>query len=127
MALAVAARGTEVRVERLDVGAYVIPTDRPESDGTLEWDSTTMVVVEAHAGGATGLGYTYGDVAVGALVESKLADVVQGSDAMAVPATWEAMVEAIRNLGRPGICSMAIAAVDTAPWDRKARILDVPP
>ena len=85
-----------------------------------------MVVVEAHAGGATGLGYTYGDVAVGALVESKLADVVQGSDAMAVPATWEAMVEAIRNLGRPGICSMAIAAVDTALWDLKARLLEVP-
>ena len=37
---------------------YTIPTDRPESDGTLEWDSTTIVVVEAHADGCTGLGYT---------------------------------------------------------------------
>src|SRR5437763_3678325 len=126
MALAVAARGTEVAVERLDVAAYEIPTERTESDGTLEWDSTTMVVVEAQAGDATGLGYTYGDVAVGALVESKLAGVVEGRDAMAVPAAWEAMVEAIRNLGRPGICSMAIAAVDIALWDLKARLLDLP-
>src|SRR5437763_2923638 len=126
MALAVAARGTEVAVERLDVAAYEIPTERTESDGTLEWDSTTMVVVEAQAGDATGLGYTYGDVAVSALVESKLAGVVEGRDALDVPAGWEAMVESIRNLGRPGICSMAIAAVDIAVWDLKARILDVP-
>jgi L-alanine-DL-glutamate epimerase-like enolase superfamily enzyme len=36
------------------------------------------------------------------------------------------MVRAIRNLGRPGIASMAIAAVDTALWDLKARVLDLP-
>ena len=36
------------------------------------------------------------------------------------------MVAAIRNLGRPGISSMAIAAVDNALWDLKARILDLP-
>ena len=36
------------------------------------------------------------------------------------------MVEAIRNLGRPGISSMAIAAVDLALWDLKARLLGVP-
>jgi L-alanine-DL-glutamate epimerase-like enolase superfamily enzyme len=116
----------DVAVERLQVAAYEIPTERPESDGTLEWDSTTMVTVEAHAGGKTGLGYTYADVAAAKLIESKLADVVEGRDAMTVPAAWEAMVEAIRNLGRPGICSMAIAAVDTALWDLKARLLELP-
>ena len=34
-------------VESLAVSAYTIPTDEPESDGTFEWDSTTIVVVEA--------------------------------------------------------------------------------
>ena len=29
--------------------AYTIPTDAPESDGTFAWDSTTLVLVEAHA------------------------------------------------------------------------------
>ena len=38
-------------VERIDVQAYTIPTDAPEGDGTLQWDSTTIVVVEAHAAG----------------------------------------------------------------------------
>jgi L-alanine-DL-glutamate epimerase-like enolase superfamily enzyme len=36
------------------------------------------------------------------------------------------MRHAIRNLGRPGIASMAIAAVDTALWDLKARLLNLP-
>jgi L-alanine-DL-glutamate epimerase-like enolase superfamily enzyme len=126
MSVADAGMRTEAAIEGLRVAAYEIPTDRPESDGTLEWDSTTMVVVEARAGGEAGLGYTYADVAAAKLVESKLAGAVEGRDAMAVPAAWEAMVEAIRNLGRPGICSMAIAAVDVALWDLKARLLELP-
>jgi L-alanine-DL-glutamate epimerase-like enolase superfamily enzyme len=35
------------------------------------------------------------------------------------------MVRAVRNLGRPGIASMAVAAVDSALWDLKARLLGV--
>jgi Fe-S oxidoreductase len=49
-----------VAIERLDVSAYTVPTDFPESDGTLEWNATTLVVVEV-AGGVRGLGYTYYD------------------------------------------------------------------
>ena len=113
-------------IERVDVYAYTIPTDAPESDGTLEWHSTTLVVVEAAAAGRRGLGYTYADVASAVLIRDLLADVVRGHDAMAVTAAWAAMRHAIRNLGRPGIVSMAIAAVDTALWDLKARVLDVP-
>lgn len=116
----------EVTIDALEVSAYEIPTDYPESDGTAKWDSTTIVVVQAHAGGATGLGYTYGDVASGAVVDSTLREVVQGRDALRVSAAWEAMVRACRNLGRPGVASMAIAAVDTALWDLKARLLNLP-
>jgi len=59
--VATTAKWTEPAVERLDVAAYTVPTDRPESDGTLEWDSTTIVIVELTAGGERGLGYTYAD------------------------------------------------------------------
>ena len=116
----------EAAVERLEVSAYTIPTDEPEQDGTFDWDSTTIVVCEATAGGETGLGYTYGDVATGTLIESMLADVVCGRDALAVGATWEAMSRALRNAGRPGIGAMAISAVDVALWDLKARLLEQP-
>ncbi len=115
-----------VSIERLDVSAYTIPTASPESDGTLEWKSTTLVMVEATAGGIRSLGYTYADTATARLIKDLLLEVVQGRDAMAVPGTWAAMVHAIRNLGRPGIASMAIAAVDVALWDLKARLLELP-
>jgi L-alanine-DL-glutamate epimerase-like enolase superfamily enzyme len=116
----------EARVERLEVHAYTIPTDEPESDGTLEWDSTTIVVVEAHARGKTGLGYTYCDAAAAEVVSSQLAGVVEGEDAMAVRALWSQMSAQVRNAGRPGIGFCAISAVDQALWDLKARLFDVP-
>jgi L-alanine-DL-glutamate epimerase-like enolase superfamily enzyme len=114
-----------VRVEGLEVAAYTIPTDEPESDGTLEWDSTTIVVVEAEAGGETGLGYTYGETAVATLIAAKLRDAVVGTDAMSPPGAWARMQQQIRNAGRPGVGAMAVSSVDVALWDVKARLLGV--
>ncbi|HKV69206.1 MAG TPA: enolase C-terminal domain-like protein [Gaiellales bacterium] len=123
---AVTRTALDVAVDGIAVASYTVPTDAPESDGTARWEATTMVLVEAHAGGATGLGYTYGNVASATVIESVLRDVVVGRDAMAVGAAWEAMGRACRNLGRPGVASMAIAAVDLALWDLKARLLELP-
>jgi L-alanine-DL-glutamate epimerase-like enolase superfamily enzyme len=103
-----------------------VPTDFPESDGTLEWNSTTLVLVHAEAANDVGLGYTYADKATATLIQQLLAHTVEGRDAMATAACWKAMVDRTRNLGRPGIVSMAISAVDSALWDLKARLLQVP-
>jgi len=97
-------------VERLEVLAFTIPTDEPESDGTLEWDSTTIVVVEAHADGLTGLGYTYCDAAAAEVVSSQLAGVVEGEDAMDVRAAWLGMTAQGRNAGQSGIGFRAVWA-----------------
>src|SRR5579871_3919973 len=113
-------------IERIDVSTFTVPTDSPESDGTLQWDKTTMVLVQVHAGGQTGLGYTYADGSAAKLIHGTLSEVVKGSDAMAVTNTYMAMWRRIRNLGRPGICSNAISAVDCALWDLKARLLGLP-
>ena len=121
-----AAPRAEAVVERLTVSAYEIPTDAPESDGTLEWDSTTVVVVEVEAGGETGLGYTYGDASIARFVVSNLAICVQGSDPLSVRDTSARMGARIRNTGRPGLGFMAISAVDIALWDLKARLLGLP-
>ncbi len=118
--------GSTVAIERVEVSAFTVPTDLPESDGTLEWDKTTMVLVEAHGGGCRGLGYTFGDQSVAALIHGTLSKEVERQDALDVPACWDAMVRRIRNNGRPGICSMAIAAVDIALWDLKAQLLGLP-
>jgi L-alanine-DL-glutamate epimerase-like enolase superfamily enzyme len=114
------------RVSSLRVSLFVVPTDAPESDGTLEWDRTGLVVVELEAGGTTGLGYSYADAATATLVKEKLAQVVIGRGAFEIPALHARMVQSIRNLGRPGVASMAISAVDSALWDLKAKLHGVP-
>jgi L-alanine-DL-glutamate epimerase-like enolase superfamily enzyme len=118
-------RAADLTVERVAASAYAIPTDEPESDGTLEWDSTTLVLVEAGAGGETGIGFTYADAAAASLIERVLAPVVSGRDVLSPQGAWSAMQAAVRNLGRPGIAAMAISAVDVALWDLKARLLGV--
>jgi L-alanine-DL-glutamate epimerase-like enolase superfamily enzyme len=120
-----AATGDNPQIEHLDARAYTIPTDRPESDGTLEWDSTTIVLIELRAGGSTGLGYTYGHHAVAEVARSTLAPAVLGCDVMAPPRAWAAMQCQARNLGRQGLVAMAISAVDIALWDLRAKLLGV--
>jgi L-alanine-DL-glutamate epimerase-like enolase superfamily enzyme len=116
----------DVKIEKVVVSAYRIPTDYPESDGTLDWDSTTLVVVEISAARSRGIGYTYANRATAALIDDLFVSLIEGRSAMSVTGNWTAMIRAARNLGRPGIVSMAISAVDAALWDLKARILDVP-
>jgi L-alanine-DL-glutamate epimerase-like enolase superfamily enzyme len=113
-------------IRRVSVSAFTVPTETPESDGTLVWNSTTLVLVEAEAGGKVGIGYTYAAAAAAGLIRDLLAGVVERLDAMAIPAAWDVMVRALRNVGRPGTASMALAAVDAALWDLKARLLDLP-
>jgi L-alanine-DL-glutamate epimerase-like enolase superfamily enzyme len=115
-----------VRIENLTVSSYTVPTDLPESDGTFEWDSTTIVVVTVEAGGKQGIGYTYADGATATLIHQVLSPVVVGLDALSPSAAYMAMWRRVRNLGRPGICSMGISAVDFAIWDLKARLLATP-
>lgn len=107
----------------LAAAAYRIPTDAPEADGTLAWDSTTMVVATASCGGSVGTGWTYAPAAAVAVVEELLAPVVaEDRDPLDVEATWEAMVRQVRNAGRPGLVGMALSAVDIALWDLRGRV-----
>lgn len=113
-------------VESLDVEVYTVPTDAPEADGTLAWDSTTMVLVQVRCGSVCGTGWTYGPPACADIVRRQLADLVLGADAVDVGGVFEAMVRAVRNAGRQGVVGCAISAVDVALWDLKARLLGLP-
>ena len=112
-------------IESVEVKAFTIPTDAPEADGTLHWEETTLVLVRITAGGRTGLGFTYTSPTVVPLIQGKLAELLSGRDALDVPASWAAMVGAVRNMGRHGLAANAIAALDVGLWDLKARLLDV--
>jgi len=113
-------------IDSICVSTYKVPTSSPEADGTFKWDATTLVLVQVEAAGQKGIGYTYSHSAAADLISKTLANVVRGRDAMDVTAVWHAMIHTVRNLGLPGICAMAISAVDTALWDLKAKLLDLP-
>lgn len=116
-----------MKVQRLETSVYRIPTDKPEADGTLRWDATTLVLVEAVAdSGDRGLGFSYTAAAAASVVREKLCEVVAGTRVEQVGAAWHAMVRAVRNVGRPGIAACAIAAVDIALWDLRARCVGQP-
>ena len=117
---------TEPLVGSVAAAAYTVPTDRPEADGTVAWDATTMVVVEARSGDAVGTGWTFGPAAAVAVVAELLAPVVEGRSALAPGSAQAAMVRAVRNAGRAGLVGMAISAVDIALWDLAARLHDLP-
>jgi L-alanine-DL-glutamate epimerase-like enolase superfamily enzyme len=106
--------------------AYTIPTDAPEADGTFAWDSTTLIVVEADAGGKTGIGYTYTDACATSLIRGALAEAVLHRDAFEVRAAWVAMQKRVRNIGRAGVAATAVSALDCALWDLKAKLLGLP-
>jgi len=113
-------------IHNLKVTAYTVPTDLPEADGTIEWDSTTLILVEMEAGGKKGVGYTYAHVAAAQVIDKTLKSIVTGRDVMQLPSITEKMIRAIRNNGSCGIAMMAVSAVDNAMWDLKAKILDIP-
>lgn len=114
------------RIDELKASAYTIPTDLPESDGTMAWNSTTIVLVTVSGAGKTGMGYTYADSSVAHFIERKLKPAVLGKSSLDIAKIFDTMSLTIRNEGHCGMAYMAVSAVDAALWDLKARILAVP-
>jgi L-alanine-DL-glutamate epimerase-like enolase superfamily enzyme len=116
-----------VKLDALETTVLRIPTDRPEADGTLAWDSTTVVIVEVRSdAGGHGVGWTYASQAAAAIVSEILEPAIRELPLEDVRGAWRAMVAAVRNVGRQGIAATAISAVDVALWDLIARAQDRP-
>ncbi|HEX3244634.1 MAG TPA: enolase C-terminal domain-like protein [Chloroflexota bacterium] len=117
----------ELTIARVETAVYRVPTDKPEADGTIAWDSTTMLLVEVVAkNGARGIGFSYASRAAAAVVQDQLASVVVGCAIVDTGAMWDAMVRSVRNAGRPGVAATAISAVDIALWDLMGQIAQLP-
>jgi L-alanine-DL-glutamate epimerase-like enolase superfamily enzyme len=126
VAAGVRAGHEEPSVSGVTAAVYDVPTDQVEADGTLTWSSTTLVAATVTGGGLAGTGYTYASGACKPLIEGMLATAISGTSVLDTGAAWQSMVQAVRNLGRPGLASCAISAVDMALWDLKATLLGLP-
>jgi L-alanine-DL-glutamate epimerase-like enolase superfamily enzyme len=114
------------KISEVHATAYTVPADAPEADGTLAWNSTTMLLVEVAAGGQHGIGYSYTHRSAAIVARELLQKHVQGADAVNGPALFGAMQADQRNYGREGIAAAALSAIDVALWDLKAKLLDEP-
>jgi L-alanine-DL-glutamate epimerase-like enolase superfamily enzyme len=90
---------------------------------------STLVEVSTDEG-LTGIGECYGlpdPVIVAAIVRRILAPQLVGHDALETEALWDRMMELPRGMGfTRGLLMQAIAGVDMALWDLKARAQQIP-
>jgi L-alanine-DL-glutamate epimerase-like enolase superfamily enzyme len=113
-------------IQRLEASAFKVATDFPESDGTAEWNSTTLILVELGAGKNSGLGYSYAHECCVPFIRETLFPIVREKNPFSISPLWNEMNVAVRNFGHSGIAASAIAAVEIALWDLKAKILNLP-
>ena len=119
---------TDIRVDH-----FRIPLDPPLSDSTHGLITTFGLVTVriTVSSGHTGLGYTYtvgdiGTAAIHRLIVDNLVPWLLGRDANAIDRLWQDMWWHLHFVGRGGIASFAMAAVDIGLWDLKARAREVP-
>ena len=106
---------------------YRIPLPRTLSDamqGRIPDFQLVTVQIEDDDG-CRGLGYTYtvgrGGRAIAAMIEADLAPIIRDLTDDDIEAVWKRMWRRLHYVGRGGVASFAISAVDIALWDLQAR------
>jgi L-alanine-DL-glutamate epimerase-like enolase superfamily enzyme len=116
-----------VKVKIFDVPLAEVLTDAKHGDHTyFELITATITLSD----GSMGTGYTYtggkGGRAVMAMIEHDLTQFLIGRDATDVEGLYDAMQWHVHYVGRGGIASFAISAVDIALWDLRCKAAGLP-
>lgn len=112
-----------ILIKTLQVSLYQIPLSEVLVDAEhgqhTHWELVT--VTHKDSDGQEGTGYTYtggkGGRAIWHLIDSDLRNVVVGAEVGRIGYTVEQMEKHVHYVGRGGIVSFAISAVDIALWD----------
>jgi len=119
-------RITRVELRHVDLEPKVVRTDAIQAFVRQE----TLLATVHDSEGGTGTGYSYtigtGGSSVLALLHDHLAPRVLGRDPMAVEAIWRDLFFHTHATAVGAITSLALAALDTALWDWRARALGMP-
>ncbi len=107
------------------------PTGKLITDSTHSLKRVEVVTCKIRTGsGLAGLGFTYtigaGGHAIKSVIDSIFHKILIGQDPTDIEGIWNKMWEATHAVGRGGITTHAIAAVDIALWDMKGKQLDRP-
>tara|TARA_Y100000590_G_scaffold459608_1_gene617128 strand:+ start:708 stop:1811 length:1104 start_codon:yes stop_codon:yes gene_type:complete len=122
-----------MKITSVDINLYQIPLPKVLTDsthGTMK--DFALITVEISCGKSiSGLGYTYtvssiGGRAVYDLAVEDLAPLLLGKNPFYTEKLWDEMYWHLHFVGRGGLSSFAIAAVDIALWDLKAKYSNLP-
>ena len=106
---------------------FLIPLPEVLSDSTHgDIPAFELITVRlTDSDGAQGVGYTFtvgfGGAAIRSLIERELIPLLRGRDETDIDGLWDAMWWRLHFVGRGGPVAFAIAAVDTALWDLRAK------
>ncbi len=118
---------SDVSVRRFAVPLAEVLTDAKHGDHT-EFELVTAIVRTDD--GQEGTGYTYtggrGGQAIVAMIEHDLAPFLAGQDPADVETLHDAMHWHVHYVGRGGVASFAISAVDIALWDIRCKAAGKP-
>lgn len=108
-----------------------VPVETVRTDAKQAFLKQETIFVEIHTDdGASGLGYSYtigtGGTAVLAMLDDYLLPRLRGLDSDAVESVWRELYDATRATAVGAITSLALAAIDTALWDRRCRVVGLP-
>ncbi len=108
-------------IERIETAYYRLPLESSGDAGHGTINTEELITLKLYAGGLVGHGYAYtigrGGRAIQALIDRDLAPMLVGQSPEPVEALWELMGQRLLYVGRGGLASFAIAAVDVALWD----------
>lgn len=114
-------------ITSVDVDLFHVPLDEVLVDAK-HGDHThfeLITVTVTLADGSKGVGYCYtggkGGYAIRAMIRHDLAPMLVGRDAADIAARYDDMQWHVHYVGRGGVASFAISAVDIALWDLKGR------
>ena len=110
-----------MKIERIETAYHRLPLEPMGDAGHGAIDTEELITLELHAEGLTGHGYAYtigrGGRAIRSLIDEDIVPLILGQDASDIRALWDLMWRRLLYVGRGGLASFAIAAIDVALWD----------
>lgn len=127
---------TADRIRTLHLSHVVLPLDNPVSDAKVltgrqkPLTETVLLFVEVETEqGHRGTGFSYSKRAGGPAQYTHLKEVAEvaiGQDPSDIAKIYESLMWAGASVGRSGVATQAVAALDVALWDLKARRAELP-
>ncbi|MBC7279093.1 mandelate racemase/muconate lactonizing enzyme family protein [Nocardioides sp.] len=124
------------RIKSLNLSHVVLPLDNPVSDAKVltgrqkPLTETVLLFVEVTTErGLEGMGFSYSKRAGGPAQFAHLKEIAQvaiGQDPSDIAKIYESLMWAGASVGRSGVATQAVAALDVALYDLKARRADLP-